>query len=188
MLLIQSLRNNTPRQLNLISNIRLRLLIQPILLPGHLEVIHRLLMRNNTLLEVRVARTRRLHPQLDVAAPIHKSHKEARLVHRVAHGDDSMVNQQRCFPLGAQDFGNLLTLLLRSHDAGVFVVDAQYAIQVTDVLGNHLEGLAEGAPGPAGDGVGVADGVDVVAGFVDFGVDVVAWVVGGTGLCRRLAY
>lgn len=185
MLFIQSIRNHTARQLNLISNIRLRLLIQPILLPRHLEVIHRLLMRNYTLLKVRVTRTRRLNPQLDFTAPIHQSHEEARLVDRVANSDDSMVNQQRSFAFGAQYLGNLLTLLLSRYNADIFVVDAQYAIEVAHVLRDHLEGLAESAPGAAGNGVGVADGVDVVAGFVDFGVDVVAWVIGRTGLLRQ---
>lgn len=175
-------RDNGTGQFNLQLDIRLSLLVKPVLLTSHLKVVHSQLMRNDTLLEVRVASTGCLDLELNLAAALDETQKERGFVDSVADGDEAVVEEQGSFTLGAQRAGNLLTLLLGSDDTGVLGVNGKDAVDITDVLCNHLERLAKDAPGAACNGVGVANGVDVMASLVDLGVNIVAGVVGRTSL------
>lgn len=134
-------------------------------------------MRDNALLQVRVAGTGSFNFELDLATAFHKAQQEGGFVDSLPNSDDAMVDEQGGLALGTKCLCNLPTLLLSSNDAGVFRIHSKYPIEVTDVLSDHFERLAKGAPSAAGDGVGVTDGVDVVARIVDFGVNIVPRVV-----------
>lgn len=100
----------------------------------------------------------------------------------MADADESVIHEKGGFSLGTEGFGDLLTLLFGGDDAAVLVVYGEGAIHVADVLGDHVEGLAKGAPSATGDGVGVADGLDVGSDLVNLGVNVKAGVVCRSGL------
>jgi hypothetical protein len=73
------------------------------------------------------------------------------------------------------------TMLIEGAEGGnacKLIVTGQRSVQVTDVLGDHVQGLTKGAPGATGNGMGMADGLDVGAGLVHLRVDVEARVVG----------
>ena len=179
---VHAARDLITTKLNLQVDVWLSLLVQPVFLSRHLLVGRGQLVADDLLLQLRVARARRLNTQLDVAAAVHKTQEERCLIDGVTDADEAVVHEQGNLALGAEGLGNLLALLLSGDDAAVLVVDSESAVHIADILGDHVKGLAEGAPGATGNGVSVADGLDVASDLVNLGVDVKARVVGWTGL------
>lgn len=82
-----------------------------------------------------------------------------------------MIEQNADFILGAQGLGDVLALVGGEDNTAVFGVYGDGVVQQRQVLIDHLEVAPKGRPGAAGDGVCMADGVDVWARLVDFRVD-----------------
>jgi hypothetical protein len=169
-------------KLNLQVDIWLGLLVQPVLLSRQLLVGRGQLVADNLLLQFWVACAGRLNTQLDVAAAVHKTQEERCLIDGVTDTDEAVIHEQGNLALGAESLGNLLALLLGGDNAAILIVDSEGAVDIADILSDHVKGLAEGAPGAASDGVRMADGVDIAADLVHLRVNVEAGVVGRTGL------
>lgn len=88
----------------------------------------------------------------------------------------AVVLQQRGL-LIAQRRGDRAAFLLGEHDAAEGVVDGEVAVEGARVLGDGVERAAEGAEGPAVDGVRVGDAVDLGARGVHGVVDHVGGLV-----------
>jgi hypothetical protein len=85
-----------------------------------------------------------------------------------------MVLQDSGF-LGAERFGDAHALVGGEHDPAEGVVQCDVVVEGAGVLGDDVEGAAEGGEGAAVDGVGVRDAVGIWAGSVDSVVDHVGW-------------
>lgn len=174
---LHAARDLVRSKFNLHLDIRLRFLIQPMLLIRHLCVGSSQLMADDLLLQFRVTATGSLNAQLDVATSIDKPEQERSLVNSVTNSDKAVIHEERGLPIGTKSLGNVLALLLGGDDAEVLVINSECTIEVADVLGDHVKRLSKCTPRAASDGVSVADGVDVSTDLVDLGVDEEARIV-----------
>ena len=81
-----------------------------------------------------------------------------------------MIHQNGRLALG-QRLCDLCALLNPERDAAVVRIDGLGTEEVAEVLVEHFQRASEGGPGAAVNGMGMADSVDVGAGFVDGRVD-----------------
>lgn len=133
--------------------------------PNLLITILRLVIRNQRLL-LSTPLLGSIHEQLRVTRLIQTQEPERRRIDRLAYRQQAVVLKDNRFPV-AEVGGDALPFLAVEHHAPELRVDGVRFVEAERVLRHHVELAAEDAEGFAVDGVRVARGVDIRAGFVD---------------------
>lgn len=82
-----------------------------------------------------------------------------------------MEDKTTHFTILSQRHGNPLSLFFPKDNTTILIIHGQTAIEVTDILVEHLQWLGESTPCTTSVCVSVTDCMDVWASFVDLGMD-----------------